>query len=60
VPCGTGSNRCGNACVNLSTDPANCGSCGTRCGLGEFCEAGACRNDSTLADGGSRIDGGRN
>ena len=58
VPCATGFNRCGNTCVNLSTDPANCGSCGTRCGLGEFCEAGACRNDSTLADGGTRLDGG--
>jgi hypothetical protein len=29
--CSTGMSLCGGACTNLSTDPANCGSCGHLC-----------------------------
>ena len=38
---GTNDDRCGNQCVNLLTDAANCGACGTNCG--DFpCVNGAC------------------
>jgi hypothetical protein len=33
---------CGNACVDIYTDPANCGACGTACASGNVCSAGAC------------------
>ncbi len=33
---------CGARCVNLQTDNANCGACGTACGAGQSCAAGAC------------------
>jgi len=37
-----GETRCGDACVDLQTDPANCGTCGTACGDGEVCSGGEC------------------
>lgn len=40
--CPAGQKRCGNRCVNLQTDPANCGACGNACGAGQTCTAGAC------------------
>ncbi|MFL5420377.1 MAG: hypothetical protein ACJ79Y_06370, partial [Myxococcales bacterium] len=42
VVCGTGSTACGEACVQLRTDNANCGSCGHACGPGEVCSNGTC------------------
>ena len=47
VGCGSSScpshfKTCGNACVDIYTDPANCGACGTACGGGQVCSAGAC------------------
>ena len=33
---------CGGACADTSTDPRNCGACGTTCGAGEICDGGAC------------------
>ena len=33
---------CGGACADTSTDPRNCGACGTICGDGEICADGAC------------------
>lgn len=40
--CLSGTTRCGNACVNLQTDPANCGSCGHSCTPGLTCRTGQC------------------
>jgi hypothetical protein len=37
-----GSTLCGNACVDLQTDDANCGACGHACGPGGGCVAGVC------------------
>ncbi len=39
--CPTGQTRCGDVCVDLSTDGANCGGCGITCG-DATCRAGAC------------------
>lgn len=33
---------CGKACVDIYTDPANCGACGKACAGGEVCSSGAC------------------
>jgi hypothetical protein len=33
---------CGDTCTDTQTDGANCGACGTVCGAGQACSAGAC------------------
>lgn len=33
---------CGNACVDTSTDSANCGRCGVACAVGATCAGGSC------------------
>jgi hypothetical protein len=33
---------CGGGCVQLQTDPMNCGSCGRACAANDLCSAGAC------------------
>lgn len=37
--------RCGGVCVDLTTDPANCGKCGTTCDVagGEKCRDSKCK-----------------
>lgn len=40
--CSDAAVACGNACVDLETDQANCGSCGKTCGANEHCDAGKC------------------
>ncbi len=40
--CAAGQVVCGNACVDTSSDAANCGACGTSCGTGMVCSQGAC------------------
>jgi hypothetical protein len=40
--CPFGATRCGNACVDLSSSPQNCGACGTICPSGQVCDHGAC------------------
>jgi hypothetical protein len=37
-----GSTKCGNVCVDTTTDPANCGACGTACATGQTCVASQC------------------
>jgi hypothetical protein len=41
IDCGTG------ACVNISTDPQNCGACGIPCGSGQTCITGKCASMPT-------------
>src|SRR5690349_17701085 len=33
---------CNGKCVNLRTDPANCGGCNNSCGAGTVCNVGSC------------------
>jgi len=42
VTCGTGQELCGDICVNLSSDPQNCGECGSACPSGIPCVDGVC------------------
>ncbi len=40
--CAAGKTRCGSTCTATSTDPKNCGKCGTVCASGQVCSQGAC------------------
>lgn len=40
--CSAGQACCGDACVDLSTDPGNCGACGDACGEHKVCSDGSC------------------
>lgn len=40
---------CGDSCVELGTDPQNCGTCGTSCGPNQKCSNGACISGSCPA-----------
>ncbi|MCB9638099.1 MAG: hypothetical protein H6727_04230 [Myxococcales bacterium] len=40
--CPDGNARCGETCVDLLTDKANCGACGTACAAGQYCENSKC------------------
>jgi hypothetical protein len=40
--CGTDRACCRGACVDTSSDPRNCGSCGHRCQVNAICSAGTC------------------
>jgi hypothetical protein len=40
--CEEGLSRCGNACVDTSSDERNCGGCGVRCAAAEVCSDGEC------------------
>jgi len=42
APCSAGLTLCGDACVDLVSDPLNCGNCGVICPEGQFCSAGTC------------------
>jgi PQQ-like domain len=42
VGCNVPYTKCGNTCVNLNSDNANCGSCGAHCGTTEACGGGSC------------------
>lgn len=33
-------------CIDLNSDPQNCGSCGNKCGLNETCKNGTCTEDT--------------
>ena len=43
LSCLTGSTQCGDVCVNLQTDQANCGACDTYCLAGQACVANTCQ-----------------
>ncbi|MFO0608413.1 MAG: hypothetical protein U0324_34925 [Polyangiales bacterium] len=55
-PCPLYQARCNGACVDVSGDPANCGSCGATCPAGRVCVAGAC---AQACPGGLTACGGR-
>ena len=48
--CGAGQVACNGSCVNAQTDNQNCGACGTTCGTGKSCQAGACKCGAGLLD----------
>lgn len=41
--CSADERLCSGACVNTSTDVANCGGCGARCGAGRVCHSSVCQ-----------------
>src|SRR5579883_1610869 len=52
--CTVGTEACDGVCVNLNTDPHNCGACGQVCGAGKICSHGACHSRATAeADAGA-------
>ena len=42
LECPEGQEECSGICVDLATDPNNCGECGTACSMGQSCVAGSC------------------
>src|SRR3569832_1375884 len=40
--CPESQTTCDDKCVDLQSDPANCGACGTACAAGEASSSGAC------------------
>jgi hypothetical protein len=40
--CPSGQSLCSNSCVNLTSNPANCGSCGYSCFAEQVCSGGTC------------------
>jgi hypothetical protein len=55
IACGTNLTNCGNACLDVQTDPANCGRCGHSCVEGA-CVSGQCQSwvvaDTSAANAG--------
>lgn len=54
VECVAPEELCGGACVDLDTDVANCGACGTSCAGAEECVAGACVPEAACEVGDER------
>jgi hypothetical protein len=48
MECAPGMSTCSGRCVDLTSDPVNCGACGTVCSAGQFCSNGVC---GRLVDG---------
>ncbi|MBI5531166.1 MAG: hypothetical protein HY898_00520 [Deltaproteobacteria bacterium] len=42
APCPAGDTLCGVECVDLETDPSNCGGCGVACQASDVCGNGSC------------------
>lgn len=57
APCATGQSRCGEACVDTSSDAANCGACGNACAPGTICQTGACATPTCPGSGNDRFCG---
>jgi len=47
IVCADGTTNCGGACVNTTTDIANCGTCGIACTGTQVCQASTCFTRST-------------
>ncbi|MHC4091383.1 MAG: hypothetical protein ACYSVY_14105, partial [Planctomycetota bacterium] len=45
LDCPAGLTDCAGICVDLDSDEANCGGCGSPCDAGEICSGGACTPD---------------
>ena len=54
--CNQGLTDCGGQCVDLNTDHANCGGCGSPCQANETCQSGHC--NATQIDAGTSVDSG--
>ena len=50
VVCTSGKTECTGTCVDLQTDDANCGACGTACTGGKTCQSGSCTCPSGKED----------
>jgi len=48
--CTAPTQACNGACVNLSADLRNCGSCGNACVIGQTCQAGQCTLSCTAPE----------
>lgn len=57
--CEGGFSECDGACVDTSSEDANCGACDMACGSGESCRDSACVADSTPGEDGGATDAGR-
>lgn len=42
LSCGGGSLQCGATCVDLRSDPQNCGACAAACTSSQLCQSGSC------------------
>lgn len=42
--CTGGKTSCNGACVDTTSDPSNCGACGTKCGAEQACASSVCTN----------------
>lgn len=50
--CAPGLVNCGGICIDLVSDPSNCGACGVFCAAGQVCAAGVCMlSNPTCAPG---------
>jgi MYXO-CTERM domain-containing protein len=38
---------CGGVCLDVTSDPANCGACGAKCATGEVCDKSTCKGSCT-------------
>ncbi len=56
--CKPGLSACGHSCVNLGSDPDNCGACGRTCAAFEQCLVGVCLDDDAPTVQGRPVDGG--
>ena len=50
-----GETQCGDQCVDVLTDPANCGSCGIPCSAGQSCQNGICQCQSGMLCNGACV-----
>lgn len=50
VTCPTAQLACGQRCLDVTSDPTNCGGCGIPCAAGQTCVAGACRCADGMGD----------